>query len=345
MEFENLSEREKQVLKLLVDHYISTAEPVGSRTLSKQAGLGLSPATIRNILKDLEDLGYLTHPHTSAGRMPTNLGYRGYVDYLLKPENLSDAEKNLISEKIKGEYSAIDIILDQTSRILSSLSNQLGLTLAPKFESAILTKLELIPVAEKKLLVVLIVKSGLVRSVILEVDSNLPDMAINETVQILNERLCGLSLGDIKATIMQRVKDTNYGDPRLIRMFVEGANEIWDMPAADDLHFAGASNLLTQPEFQNPKDAAQMAALIEDKALIKEMLDRSGITEGITITIGQSEISGKGEQLSLLASSYTMGGVKGVIGVIGPTRMNYSKLVSLVDYTAKMLSNILTDKT
>ncbi|NLI16812.1 MAG: heat-inducible transcription repressor HrcA [candidate division Zixibacteria bacterium] len=345
MEFENLSEREKQILKLLVDHYISTAEPVGSRTLSKQPGLGLSPATIRNILKDLEDMGYLTQPHTSAGRMPTNLGYRSYVDYLLKPENLSDAEKNLINEKIKGEYSAIDVILDQTSRILSSLSNQLGLTLAPKLESAILTKLELIPVAEKKLLVVLIVKSGLVRSIILEVDSNLPDMAINETVQILNERLCGLSLGEIKATIMERVKDTHYGDPRLIRMFVEGAAGIWDIPTTDDLHFAGTSNLLNQPEFQNPKDAAQMAALIEDKAMIKEMLDRSGITEGITITIGQSDISGKGEQLSLLASSYTMGGVKGVIGVIGPTRMNYSKLVSLVDYTARMLSKILTDKT
>jgi len=345
MDFESLSDREKQILKILIDHYIGTAEPVGSQTLSKNYNLGLSPASIRNILKDLEDKGLLTHPHTSAGRMPTNQGYRNYVDYLLTPENLSETEQGIISGKLKGEYSAIDVILDQTSRILSSLSNQLGLTLAPKFESAILTRLELIPVAEKKLLVVLVVKSGLVRSIILEVDLNLPDMAINETVQVLNERLCGLSLGEIRATIDQRIKDTHYGDPRLIRLFVEGANEIWDMPSLEELHYAGASNLFSQPEFQNPKDAAEMAALIEDKTLIKEMLDHTGITEGITITIGQSKIAGKGEQLSLLTSGYTMGGVKGVIGVIGPTRMNYSKLVSLVDYTAKMLSNILSDKT
>ena len=344
MIFDNLGDREKQILKILIDHYIATAEPVGSRTISKKYDLSLSPASIRNILKDLEDMGFLTHPHTSAGRMPTNLGYRSYVDYLLTPEILTENEKNIIREKVKSEYSAIDIILDQTSRILGSLSNQLGLSLAPKFESAVLTRLELIPVAEKKLLVVLVVHSGLVKSIIMEVDSNLPDLAITETVQILNERLCGLTLGDIKSTISERVKNSSHGDPKLIRLFVEGANEIWDMPSENELHYSGASNLINQPDFHNPKDMAEMAALIEDRKIIRELLDRAGVAEGITVTIGQKSSADKSEQLSLLTSSYDLGGVKGLIGVIGPTRMNYSKLVSLVDYTAKMLSDIFSNK-
>ena len=344
MIFDNLGDREKQILKILIDHYIATAEPVGSRTISKKYDLSLSPASIRNILKDLEDMGFLTHPHTSAGRMPTNLGYRSYVDYLLTPEILTENEKNIIREKVKSEYSAIDIILDQTSRILGSLSNQLGLSLAPKFESAVLTRLELIPVAEKKLLVVLVVHSGLVKSIIMEVDSNLPDLAITETVQILNERLCGLTLGDIKSTISERVKNSSQGDPKLIRLLVEGANEIWDLPSENELHYSGASNLINQPEFHNPKDMAEMAALIEDRKIIRELLDRAGVAEGITVTIGQKSSADKSEQLSLLTSSYDLGGVKGLIGVIGPTRMNYSKLVSLVDYTAKMLSDIFSNK-
>lgn len=343
MGFESLSDREKKILKVLIDHYISTADPVGSQTISKKYDIGLSPASIRNILKDLEEMGYLSQPHTSAGRVPTNLGYRSYTDYLLTPEKLSDTEKELIKQKMKTEHTAIDLILEQTSRILSKLSKQLGVTVAPKLDRAVLTRLELIPVAEKKLMVVLVVKSGLIKSIIIEVDSSLPDMAISETVQVLNECLCGLSLGEIKRTIRERVKNTNQGDPKLIKLFVESKSEIWDLPADEKLHFAGTSNLFNQPEFQNPQDMAEMIAFIEDRRAIHEMLTSTGISEGITITIGHENKKGKAEQLSLLTSSYNMGGVKGAVGIIGPTRMKYSKLVSLVDYTAKMLSEILSE--
>ncbi len=343
MDFESLSDREKCILKVLIDHYISTAEPVGSKTISEKYDIGLSPASIRNTLKDLEEMGYLSQPHTSAGRVPTNLGYRSYADYLLTPEKLSDTEKELIKLKMKTEHTAIDSILEQTSHLLSILSKQLGVTVAPRLDSAILTRLELIPVAEKKLMVVLVVKSGLIKSIIIEVDSNLPDMAISETVQVLNERLCGLSLGEIKRTIRERVKNTNQGDPKLIRLFIESKSEIWNLPTDEKLHFSGTSNLFHQPEFQNPHDMADVIAFIEDRNALHEMLTGTGISEGITITIGYENKKGKAEQLSLLTSTYNMGGVKGVVGIIGPTRMKYSKLVSLVDYTAKMLSEILSE--
>ncbi|MCP4580474.1 MAG: heat-inducible transcription repressor HrcA [candidate division Zixibacteria bacterium] len=343
MSFENLNDREKDILKALIDHYINTAEPVGSRTLSKQYDFGLSAASIRNTLKDLEEMGYISQPHTSAGRMPTNLGYRSYVDYLLTPENLNESEKKFIRHKMKTEFTAVGQILEQTSRVLSNLSQQLGVTITPQLDSAILTKLELIPVAANRLMVVLVVKSGLVKSILIEVESNLPDLAINETVEVLNERLCGLTLEEIKATIGERVKGANAGDPKLIKLFVEGPEEIWEFPSDEKLHFGGASKLLQQPEFRNPQDMTKMVELIEDRKAIHKMLTRTGISEGIAITIGHKNKKGEDEQLSMLSSSYDMGGIKGVVGIIGPTRMQYSKLVSLVDYTSKMLSEILSD--
>jgi len=343
MSITDLGEREKKIFKNLIDHYITTAEPVGSRTLSRRYKIGLSAASIRNILKDLEDMGYLVQPHTSAGRVPTNEGYRSYVDYLLTPENLTDSEKTYIRDNMKTEYTAVGQLLEQTSRILSNLSKQLGVAMTPKFESAVLTRLELIPVAEKKLMVVLVVKSGLIKSILIEVDSNLPDLALGETSRVLNERLCGLTLGEIKKTIRERVKNIEAGDAKLIRLFVEGSDEIWDLPPDENLHFGSTTNLFRQPEFRNPRDMAEMVGLIEDRTAISQMFDRTGIEEGISINIGYKTVNEKSEQLSLLTSSYNMGKVKGMIGVIGPTRMNYAKLVSLVDYTARMLSEVFAE--
>ncbi len=344
MAFDDLSDRERRILKALIDHYINTAEPVGSRTLSKKHDIGLSSASIRNTMKDLEEMGFISQPHTSAGRIPTNQGYRSYVDFLLTPENLDENEKNILRRNMKTEYTEIDVILEQTSRVISNLSQQLGVTLTPKFESAILTKLEMIPVAENRLMVVLVVRSGLVKSILIEVEANLPNLAINETVSVLNERLCGLSLSDIKRTIKERVKNVNTGDPKLIKLFVESHEDIWDFTGTPRVHIDGASKLLKQPEFQTPENVAKVIELIEDRTSIQQIISETGIEEGITITIGHKNKAGEDEPLSLLTSTYDMDGVKGVVGIIGPTRMNYSRLVSLVDYTSKMLSNILSDK-
>lgn len=344
MGFEDLSDRERRILKALIDHYINTAEPVGSRTLSRKYDIGLSSASIRNTMKDLEELGLISQPYTSAGRVPTNLGYRNYVDFLLTPENLEESEKEILRENMKTEYTEIDVILEQTSRVISNLSQQLGVTLTPKFESAVLTKLEMIPVAQNRLMIVLVVKSGLVKSILIEVETNLPDLAINETVSVLNERLCGLTLDEIKRTIKERVKNVSAGDPKLIKLFVESQDDIWDFSANVKVHIEGTSKLLKQPEFQNPENVAKVIELIEDRASIQQIISQTGIEEGITITIGHKNKDGVDEPLSLLTSTYDMDGVKGVVGIIGPTRMKYSRLVSLVDYTSKMLSDILSDK-
>src|SRR4030065_2044462 len=226
MPFENLTQRERSMLKALIDHYISSAEPVGSRTISHRYYKDLSPAPIRNTMQDLEELGLVEQPHTSAGRVPTDQGYRLYVDSLLKQRELAPREKENIRNQLNLDYAAVEEILAQTSKVLGQVSQELGVTIAPRFEQGVLTRIELIPVAEKRLMVVLAIKFGIVRTVLLEVHSSLQENLLGETRQVLNDKLCGLSLGEIRKTVAQRLRQAGSGDPKLLRLFLESTNDM-----------------------------------------------------------------------------------------------------------------------
>ncbi len=342
MAFEDLTERERAVLQSLIDYYIATAKPVGSRLIANRYELGISPATIRNTMQDLEELGLITHPHTSAGRVPTDRGYRVYVDTLLEPEELTHSEEEQIRSEIMVDYAAVEALLDQTSRVLGMISNQLGVTVAPRFDQGILTHIDLIPAAEKKILVVLAVKHGLVRTVLLEAESDLKTETLEKTTSILNERLCGLTLGEIKHSMEQRLKEGSGADPKLIRLFLESSDNLMSFPEAEEVHLGGTTNIVGQPEFQDREKLRSLIELIEEKRLLAELVSAKGIKNGITVTIGKEMERGEIQSCSLVTSSYKAGRVAGTIGVIGPTRMRYAKLVSLVDYTAKLLSDILS---
>jgi len=348
MSFDNLSDRERQILRILIDHYINTAEPVASKTLAKNYDLKLSPASIRNTIKDLEELGFVRQPHTSAGRIPTNDGYRIYVDYLLRPEDLTETEKNQITNNINKEYSGIDQLLEQTSRVLGNVSHQLGVAISPKFDSGIITRLELIPVAERRVLVVLAMKSGLAKTVLLEVETDLKDYTLSETADVLNERLCGLTVGEVRRNIKERLSETTKGDPRLIRMFIDSTEELLDISRQMEIHLGDTRHILSQPEFQDSARIREFIDLIEERQTMAELVTRAGIVEGITVTIGVEghggeRKPGESKELSLMSSTYSAGKFKGILGIIGPTRMPYSKLVNVVDYTAKRLSEILSE--
>jgi heat-inducible transcriptional repressor len=342
MSFSNLTDREKKVLQCLIEHYIATAEPVGSRIIASNYKMGLSPATIRNTLQDLEEMELVNQPHTSAGRIPTDKGYRVYVDSLLEPEGLTTFEQEQIEKEMTIDYSAVEDLLEQTSHILGVVSKQLGVTIAPRFDQGILTHLDLIPVAEKKLLVVLAVKSGLVRSILLEADSPLEGSNLEETKRFLNERLCGLSLGLIKENVGQRIRDVSIGNPRLIKLFLNSKDSIFNFAEIEQVHLGGATNILSQPEFKDYDKLKPLISFMEEKKLLAQLFTTKGIKEGISITIGKEIERGEMESCSLVTSHYEAGGLKGTIGIVGPTRMRYSKLVSLVDYTAKLLSGILS---
>ena len=343
MAFENLNERERRILELLIAHYIQTADPVGSRVIASRYKLGISPATVRNTLQDLEELGLLEQPHTSAGRVPTDSGYRLYVDRMLKPEALSDEEKEQIKREISADSVAVDRILEQTSRLLANLTHQLGLSVAPSFERGILTRIELVAVAERKLLMIVAVKGGLARSILLEVDIRIDTVALEETRRVLNERLSGRSLGEIRATLGERFNDVSAGDARLIKLFLDHSETLLHSAAPEQVHLEGTANILRQPEFKNQEKVSALVDFLEEKKSLVEVVSAKGIKEGIVITIGRETDRDETRNLSMVTSTYEVGGLKGTIGVIGPTRMPYSKLVSIVDYTAKLLTEILSE--
>ena len=248
-----LSERERQVLEAVIDAYVQTAEPAASRTIAKRLGLGLSPATIRNTMSDLEEKGYLYHPHTSAGRIPTDIAYRVYVDSLMHPSAITRTQADQIREELSGERSAVDQLLYRAAQVLGVLTRELGVAVGPSLENAVLERLELIQISSERLLLVLTLKSGVMRTIFVEIPERLAADAVAQVAVVLNERL-------------------------------------------------GA---------------------------------------GLTVTIGGEHQSPQLAPFTLVTAPYRSGPFAGVIGVLGPTRMPYDKIVALVDHTSRLLGELL----
>jgi heat-inducible transcriptional repressor len=337
--FDNLTERERQILANLIDHYISTAGPVGSRAIANKFSMGLSSATIRNTLQDLEELGLVEQPHTSAGRIPTDSGYRVYVDSLLKPELLSPDEKNSMRRRIARDGRGIREILGQTARVLGDITHQLGLTMAPRFEVGILKDLRLIPVSSDRLMVVVVLHSGLARTLILEVETSLADESIAEVEIVLNERLRGLSLSEIRDTIKARLSDI-VGQGRVIRIVIDSKDQIWREDRSDDLIFSGTDNLAALPEFADRERLQAMLKVVEEGKVLSDFLGQVQ-NEGLVITIGREHAIDQIINCSLVTASYKVGDITGTVGIIGPTRLPYSKAVSIVEYAARSITDLL----
>jgi heat-inducible transcriptional repressor len=342
MIFDKLNPREKQILQNLIDHYIHTADPVGSRVIANKYNMGLSPATIRNTMQDLEELGLISQPHTSAGRIPTDSGYRVFVDMLLKQEPLTPAEKKKIKSMISQKGSGIGSLLSQTSRILGDITSQLGITISPKFDTGIFKRIDLIPVSCDKILGVITVESGLVRSILMEVESSIDTGELRRMEMVLNERLSGVSLGHIRDSIAERLSDTKCS-PRLIKLFIDPNEDIWTTRSGDELHLVGTDNLITQPEFADKKTLREFVNFLERKDSLINLIESQTIGEGIVITIGSESSISEIQNCSLVTSRYKAGKLEGTIGIIGPTRMPYSKLVSIVEYTARSLTEALSE--
>ena len=340
MAFESLSEREKQILYNLIDYYIASAGPVGSRVIASKFKMGISSATIRNTLQDLEEMGLVQQPHASAGRIPTDLGYRVYVDYLLKPELLTQSEKEAIKSTVLKEGRGINEILSQTCKVLGDITHQLGVTIAPKFEEGSLKRLELIPIAEERIMVVVVVQSGLARSVILEVETAISEKDLREVEIVLNERLAGLTLGQIRDTLSKRLADVRSRG-RLVHLIIDSKDKIWTDERAEDIRLSGVDNLLVQPEFANMEKISGLVKFLEDGTTLSEFLSEAQ-EEGLIITIGRESKFSEIMNCSLVTSSYRVGKISGTIGIIGPTRMPYNKLVSVVEYTARTITEVLS---
>jgi heat-inducible transcriptional repressor len=341
MEKEELNQREKAILRSVVQQFILTATPVGSRYITKNYNIGYSPATVRNIMSDLEDSGYINHPHTSAGRVPTDKGYRYYVDSLMDIEKLNSKEKSLIDRSLNILLDETDELVKITSKLLSSITKQIACVTYPNLESGTLEKIQIISLASTRILVVISIKSGLVKTITMELDSEIKESQIESVQTLLNERLSGLSFTEIRDTFKERFLDVEDNQKPIIRLFVDSVEKLFkDDITSERLIVTGAKNIIQQPEFENPENFQSIIELIEDKDVIIHIMEKSSgsRSEEVYISIGSENIEKKLKEYSFVSKEYNFGQIKGTLGIIGPKRMEYSKIVAIVDYLATVLS-------
>jgi len=344
---EPLSKRERRVLEAVIQTYVQTAEPAGSRTVSRLFGLGVSPATIRNTMSDLEEKGFLFHPHTSAGRVPTHKAYRAYVDELLgTPSSIAVPEHDRMTEALSTAGDPIESILRRAAQSLGVLTQELGVALGPRLTASVLRSLDLVRVSSERLLMVLTLEGGSVRTVFVEVAGSIADTALTEVTKVLNERLAGLSLEQIRLTVGDRLRDTIAAPTAqgLLNIFVQEAESLFDEKISlgeESIVLGQTSVLVEQPEFAAADRMRRLIELTERPHALVEALKRRGETAGISITIGAEHADEKLRDFTVVTAEYRVGSLVGIIGVIGPTRMPYDKVISLVNHTSQLLSDLL----
>jgi heat-inducible transcriptional repressor len=347
---EELSGRERRVLEAVIRTYVETAEPAGSRTLSRRFGLGVSPATIRNTMSDLEEKGFLFHPHTSAGRIPTNKAYRAYVDALLARPPILPPEGDRLAEELSARGgSPIETILRRAAQTLGVLTQELGVALGPRLENSVLRRLELVRVSSDRLLMVLTLDPGVVRTVFVEVPGEIADSAMATVTAVLSDRLVGLTLGQIRSSLAERLRDSAATPEasELLNIFVQEAEQLFDpvLPLPDGQVMLGqASVLADQPEFNAAHRMRRLMELTEKPQALAESIRKHGERNpggGVSITIGAEHGDPRFDDFTVVTAEYTAGALTGVIGVIGPTRMSYDKVISLVTHTSRLLTDFL----
>lgn len=346
---DELSDRERQVLEAVVRTYVETAEPTGSRTVCKRFDLGVSAATVRNTMSDLEEKGYLGHPHTSAGRVPTDQAYRFYVDRLIRPAALSAEERAQLVEALDpGSSSAVEQLVRKATRALSVLSLELGVAMAPRLDDAVLEKLDLLPVSSESVVMVASIRSGMVRTVYVDLPVAVPADTLLQLSLILNERLAGLRLREIRATLPERLRDSAPPDgsasEELLNIFMESTAELVrdDPDHGSTVHLGKTSVLAAQPEFTSGTRLKGLIELTERPDVLSDALRDRAYAGGLQITIGSENRSEALSDFTLVTAQYQVGRLKGVVGVIGPTRMPYEKVIAIVDSTSRLVTQILT---
>ncbi|MES2607480.1 MAG: heat-inducible transcriptional repressor HrcA [Pseudomonadota bacterium] len=339
-----LNDRSIEVFREIIDTYIETGEPVGSRTLSRRLRQPLSPATIRNVMADLEEAGLLYAPHTSAGRLPTDAGLRYFVDGLLEVGDIKEPERAEIERRCKSSGLSIDSVLEQASSMLSGLSSCAGLVMAPKSDS-LLKHLEFVHLAPGRALVVLISQDGNIENRIIDLPPSITQSVLNEASNYLSARIFGRTLVDARHMIMEELRQQKAQLDELTTKVVEMGLGVWaGGERGGSLIVKGQSHLLDSvTELTELDQIRTLFQTLDTKETLQQLLDASIQAEGVQIFIGAENSLFHVSGCSLVVSPYHNAEQKiiGAIGVIGPSRMNYSRIIPLVDYTAKIVGKLL----
>lgn len=337
-----LSERAQHFLKVLIERYIREGQPVGSRTLAKDAGMELSPATIRNVMADLEEMGLVVSPHTSAGRVPTVSGYRMFVDSLMTLQPPSEWEQNSMREELTGPLDAARLV-GAASRLLSGITRMAGVVMLPRHERVAYRQIELMTLTHARVLAILITSEGEVHNRIIQLQRTYSPSQLEQAANYLNQRFGGQDMREVRRLLVDEIRATREGMDQLMRQAIELAGQlVQGEEGRDELLVAGQTNLMGFGDLANLERLKQLFDAFTNKTEILHLLDQCIRAEGVQIFIGDESGYALLGDCSLVTAPYTEDErVIGVLGVIGPTRMDYQRVVPIVDVTAKLLSAAL----
>lgn len=335
-----LDQRAQSLLKTLVEHYISDGQPIGSRTLSKCSGLDLSAASIRNVMSDLEEMGFITSPHTSAGRIPTALGYRLFVDTLLTVQPLQNAEiRRLENELLSPDPQEL---IDATANLLSELTRFAGVVMIPRRRSVAFRQLEFVPMSEKRILLIIVAADGNVQNRIIVTERAFTASELTQAANYFNQHFSGQTFDEVRKKLNAELKQMQSDITRLMTAAIDTGDKA--MSDDDGLVLVGESKLFNVADLSsNIASLRKLFAAFENRTSLLQLLDNSHRAEGVQIFIGGESGYSPLDECSMVTAPYEVDGeVVGTLGVIGPTRMAYERVIPIVDITARLLSNALS---
>lgn len=330
-----LDDRAKLLLKALVERYIDDGQPIGSRTLSRASGLELSPATIRNVMSDLEELGLIASPHTSAGRIPTARGYRLFVDTMLTAQREQITPQILAAEQPQK-------VLNNAATLLSNLSQFVGVVSTPK-RNSVFRHIEFLKLSDKRYLVIIVAPDGDVQNRVIFTDADFTQAQLQEAANFLNNNYAGMAIEHVRERLKTEVEQLRGEIAKLMQTAVQVSSEVLTQ-AQDEVVIAGERNLLSVSDFSSDMGQLRRAFdLFEQKTQLMRLLDTSSKAEGVRIYIGGESHVVPIEDLSVVSAPYEVDGrIVGTLAVIGPTRMHYDKMIQIVDITSKLVTNALS---
>jgi heat-inducible transcriptional repressor len=339
-----MDERKRKILRAIVLDYIATAEPIGSRTIARKFDLGVSSATIRNEMADLEDLGFIEQPYTSAGRIPSDAGYRYFVDCLMDPQALSEEDKETIERESTKQIHEIQEVISHTSKLLSELTNLTSIVLGPHKGKSTFGKMHFLPYQPGQVIMVIVKENGVVENHIIDVGENLTAEELQHVAGVFNQKMRGYSLGQVKRSLLHEI----YSELSRQRLLIDNALDMLraildDQNEEERIYLGGTLNMLNQPEFRDLAKVKTLFRVFEENESLRKLLHPHH--EGLNVTIGGENMLKEFRDCSLISATYKVNGLTiGAVGVLGPTRMDYAKVIAIVDFMTRSLTGILTGR-
>ena len=340
----DLDDRNRRVLQAVIDSYIASGMPIGSNVLVKRYDFGVSSATLRNIMAELEEMGFLTHPHTSAGRVPTDLGYRYYIDVLINIENDSGDIDDELRRAPSLHGDDFDELMQEASRFLATLSHCAGVVVAPSEPEAKYRHIEFVRLRGTQVLIIFVTEGGIVQNKLVDLDEGIRQQDLNRFSAYLDEELEHRTLSEVRQRLVEKMREEKALFAQLLDETYRASREVQEKES-EKVYIGGASQIIETPEFATVEKMRALFKAFEDKYMLLKLLDRSVAAQGIKVFIGSENPYFEMQGCSMVVGSYEAGeNIVGTLGVIGPTRMQYKQVIHVVDFTSKLLTKLLAER-